>query len=115
MPDVVFPLDSTRRFVDQALVGKNARQLLRIAPRKWPDARVVLVGPLDTDGDYSDTTPVAKTLRKAANRRDVPFVDARKWLKGHFDLIGPDYTHPYPKGHRICATKLTRALRRLGA
>ena len=103
------------RFLDQTLVSKNARKVLRIAHRRFPRAQVVLVGPLDTDGDYSDTTPVTKTLRKAARKRGVPFVDARKWLKGHFDLIGPDYTHPYPEGHRICAKKLTRALRRLGA
>ena len=103
------------RDADQTQVARNARKVLRIAQRRFPNATVVLVGPLDTDGDYSDTTPVAKTLRKAAGRRDVAFVDARRWLKGHFDLIGPDYTHPFPKGHRICATKLTKALRSLGA
>lgn len=103
------------RFLDQKQVAKNARKVLRLAQRRFPSATVVLVGPLDTDGDYSDTTPVTKTLRKAARKRGVAFVDARKWLKGHYDLIGPDYTHPYPEGHRICATKLTKALRRLGA
>ncbi len=103
------------RFLDMAQVGKNARKVLRIAQRRFPGATVVLVGPLDTDGDYADTTPVHKTLRKAARKRGVAYVDARAWLKGHFDLIGPDFTHPSPRGHRICARKLTRALRNLGA
>jgi lysophospholipase L1-like esterase len=100
---------------DQQQVARNARKVLRIAQRRFPRARVVLVGPMDTDGDYANTTPVTRTLRKAAKRRGVPFVDARRWLAGNYDLIGPDYTHPYPEGHRICARKLTRALRRLGA
>lgn len=103
------------RFLDQKVVGKNARKVIRIAQRRFPSATIVIVGPLDTDGDFSDTTPVAKTMRKAAAKREVAFVDARAWLKGHYDLIGPDYTHPYPEGHKICARKLTRALRNLGA
>jgi lysophospholipase L1-like esterase len=103
------------RFLDQKAVGKNVRKVLRIAQRRFPDATVVLVGPMDTDGDLADTTPVAKTMRKAARKRGVPFVDARRWLDGNYDQIGPDFTHPYPKGHRICATRLTKALRRLGA
>lgn len=103
------------RFVDQKQVSKNARKVLRIAQRRFPNATVVLVGPLDTDGDFSDTTPVNKTLRKAAQRRDVPYLDIRGWLKGHYDLIGPDFTHPYPEGHRILGKKLAKRLRALGA
>lgn len=103
------------RFLDQQQVGKNVRKVIRIAQRRFPKANVVLVGPLDTDGDLSDTTPVAKTMRKAAVRRDVAFIDIRGWLKGHYDLIGPDFTHPYPEGHRILGRKLAKALRALGA
>ena len=103
------------RFLDQKQVGKNARKVLRIAQRRFPKATVVLVGPLDTDGDFSDTTPVNKTLRKAAKRRGVAYVDIRGWLKGHYDLIGPDATHPYAEGHRILGKKLAKRLRLLGA
>lgn len=103
------------RLVDQARVNKNARRVLRIAQRRFPDATVVLVGPLDTDGDWADTKPVVRSLRKAAAKRDVAFVNAQRWLAGHYDQIGPDFVHPTPKGHRICARKLTRALRALGA
>jgi len=97
------------------LVGRNVRKVLRKAQRRFPNATVVLVGPLDTDGDWADTKPVLRTMRKAAARRGVAFVNAQRWLAGHYEEIGPDYVHPSPKGHRICATKLTRALRALGA
>lgn len=96
-------------------VNRNARKVLRKAQRRFPNATVVLVGPLDTDGDWSDTTPVVKTLRKAAARRGVPFVNAKRWLAGHYDQIGSDYVHPTPKGHRILGRKLAEALRHLGA
>jgi lysophospholipase L1-like esterase len=105
--------DDRRQAMDD--VNRNARKVLRKAQRRFPDATVVLVGPLDTDGDWSDTKPVVKALRKAAARRGVPFVNAQRWLAGHYDEIGPDYVHPTPKGHRICARKLTQALRALGA
>ncbi|WP_460711955.1 SGNH/GDSL hydrolase family protein [Nocardioides dilutus] len=96
-------------------VRANARKVLRIAQRTFPNARVVLVGPLDTDSDHAELVPVIKVLRKAATKRSVPFVNMKNWLAGHYDLIGPDYVHPYPKGHRILGRKLARALRGLGA
>jgi lysophospholipase L1-like esterase len=97
------------------LVNANARKVLRIARRTFPRARLVLMGPMDADPDHSDVTPVHRALRRAARKRDVPYIDARRWLEGHYDLVGPDYVHPYPEGHRLCARKLTRALRALGA
>ena len=104
--DVTQPLDQVRA---------NARRVVRIAQQTFPRARVVLVGPLDTDSDHTDLIPIIQVLRGAANKRSVPFISMKNWLAGHYDLIGPDYTHPYPKGHRICARKLTRALLALGA
>ena len=88
---------------------------MRIAQRTFPNATVVLVGPMDTDADHSELVPIIKSLRRVAAKRAVPFVSMKNWLAGHYDLIGPDYVHPYPKGHRICARKLARALRALGA
>ena len=96
-------------------VSRNARKVVRIAQRTFPKARVVLVGPLDTDGDYADSTPMVRLMRKVARKRGVPFINDMKWLKGHYDLIGPDYVHPYPEGHRLLGRKLAKALRNLGA
>lgn len=104
--DLGQPLDDIRA---------NARKVLRIAQRAFPDARVVLVGPLDTDNDHSDIAPIIKVLKQAARKRSVPYVNMKKWLDGHYDLIGPDYVHPYPKGHRILGRKLAKALVGLGA
>jgi len=97
------------------LVRANARKVVRIAQRTFPNARIVLVGPLDTDADHSNLRPMIRMMRGVAAKRGVPFVPMTNWLGGHYDLIGPDYVHPYPKGHRICARKLARALRALGA
>jgi hypothetical protein len=96
-------------------VNRNARKIIRIAQRRFPGATIALMGPMDSDGDFTETTPVVKVLRKAANRRGIPFINANRWMVGHYDLIGPDGIHPYPKGHRIAARKLAKALRRLGA
>jgi len=96
-------------------VRANARRVLRIAQRTFPNARIVLVGPLDTDSDHSELVPVIKVLRQAATKRQVPFVNMKNWLAGHYDLVGPDSVHPYPKGHRILGRKLAKALLRLGA
>ena len=76
---------------------------------------MVVMGPLDTDGDFADTAPMVRLLRQVARKRGVPFINDKAWLKGHYDLIGPDYVHPYPKGHRLLGRKLAKALRALGA
>jgi lysophospholipase L1-like esterase len=96
-------------------VNRNARKVVRIAQRTFPNAKVVLMGPLDSDGDYAESRPMMKLLRKVARKRGVPFINDMKWLKGHYDLIGPDFVHPYPEGHRLLGRKLAKALRNLGA
>ena len=96
-------------------VRRNARKVVRIAQRTFPHAKIVLVGPLDTDSDHTELIPMITLMRNVADKRGVPFVNMKNWLAGHYDLIGPDYVHPYPKGHRILGRKLAKALRRLGA
>lgn len=96
-------------------IRTNARRVLRIAQRTFPKARIVLVGPLDTDSDHTEVVPIIKVLRQAATKRSVPFVSMKNWLAGHYDLVGPDSVHPYPKGHRVLGRKLAKALFRLGA
>lgn len=96
-------------------VRKNARKVVRIAQRTFPQAKVVLAGPMDYDADHADVEPIVKSIRKIAKKRGVPFINMKNWLAGKYHLIGPDFVHPYPEGHRIMGRKLAKALRGLGA
>jgi lysophospholipase L1-like esterase len=96
-------------------VRRNAAIVLRVAHSKHPGARLVLVGPLDVDGDYSDTTPVHRRLKKVAAEKGVPYIDIRHWMEGHYDLVGPDTVHPTAEGHRYLARRLAKALAGVGA
>ncbi len=104
--DVYEPLDE---------VARAAGKIVRIAQRRFPGATIALMGPMDADGDFTETSPVVGVLKRVARKRGVGFINANRWMVGHYDLIGPDGSHPYPKGHRIASRKLAKALRRLGA
>lgn len=112
---VIIEGGSDDRYLITAAINKNARKVLRIAKKRFPGAKVVLMGPLDVDGNYSDDRPVNRALRKAAKTKGVPFINAMKWLQGRLELVGPDYVHPTAKGHRFLAKKLAAALRKRGA
>lgn len=97
-------------------VRRNAGLVLNFAREKHPGAMLVMVGPLDVDGDYTETTPIHKAIRKAAVDQGVPYIDIRRWLAGHYDdLVGADRIHPTAEGHRFLGRKLSRALSALGA
>lgn len=97
------------------VIERHAVRVLRAAERRHPEARLVLVGTLDpTVDDFSDTDGVIGALARAAERRHVPYINAQRWLEGRQDLVGPDYDHPLPAGHRVLGRKLARALRALG-
>jgi len=97
-----------------ALVTRRAVRTLEAAARRHPEARLVLVGTMDpTVDDFSDTDGVIGALAAAAAEVGVPYVNAQHWLEGRQDLVGPDYDHPTPAGHRLCGRKLARALRAL--
>ena len=97
------------------LVTRRAVRTVRAAARRHPEARLVLVGTMDPTVDsFSDTDAVIGALAAAARQLGIPYVDAQHWLEGHPELIGPDYDHPTPAGHRLCGRKLARALRALG-
>ena len=96
-------------------IRRNAGLVLQQARSRHPGAMLVMVGPLDVDGNYSETTPVHRAVRKAARSKGVPYIDMRKWLEGHYDLVGPDHVHPTAEGHRLLGRKLAKALSALGA
>jgi lysophospholipase L1-like esterase len=100
---------------DPGVVTRRAVRTLRAAATRHPEARLVLVGTMDpTIDSFTDTDGVIAALAAAAQQLGIPFVDAQHWLEGHPQLIGPDYDHPTPAGHRLCGRKLARALASLG-
>jgi lysophospholipase L1-like esterase len=97
-----------------AVVTRRTVRTLEAATRRHPEARLVLVGTMDpTVDDFSDTDGVIGALAAAAATVGVPYVDAQHWLEGRQDLVGPDYDHPTPAGHRLCGRRLAQALRAL--
>jgi acyl-CoA thioesterase I len=97
------------------LVTRRAVRTLKAAERRHPEARMVLVGTMDPTVDgFADTDPVSGALAAAAARLGIAYIDAQHWLEGHPELVGPDYDHPTPAGHRLCGRKLAKALKGLG-
>jgi lysophospholipase L1-like esterase len=100
---------------DPGLVTRRAVRTMKVAAKRHPEARLVLVGTMDpTIDSFSDTDAVIGALAGAAQRVGIPYIDAQHWLEGHPELIGPDYDHPTSAGHRLCGRKLAKALAALG-
>ena len=96
------------------LVTRRAVKTLKAAAKRHPEARLVLVGTMDPTVDsFADTDAVIGALAAAATRLGIPYINAQHWLEGRQDLVGPDYDHPTPAGHRLCGRKLSKALRGL--
>jgi lysophospholipase L1-like esterase len=96
------------------LITRRAVRTLKAAIRRHPEARVVLVGTMDPTVDgFGDTDGVIGAMAAAASRVGIPYINAQHWLQGHPELVGPDYDHPTPAGHKRCGRKLARALRAL--
>jgi lysophospholipase L1-like esterase len=99
---------------DPGLITRRAVKTLKAAARRHPEARLVLVGTMDPTVDsFTDTDGVIGALATAARRLGIPYINAQRWLEGRPELVGPDYDHPTPEGHRLCGGKLARALRAL--
>ncbi len=102
------------KFDNPGLVTRRAVKTLKAAAKRHPEARLVLVGTMDATVDsFSDTDGVIGALGAAASRLGIPYVNAQHWLEGRPALVGPDYDHPTPAGHRFCGGKLAKALRAL--
>ena len=96
-------------------IKKNAAKILRIARQKYPDALVVLVGPMDPYGGYDDSIPIRNGLRSVAKQLGVPFVDDMTWLGDHPEWLCDDYVHPTYAAQVSLGRMLARALARRGA
>jgi len=103
------------KYDDPGLITRRAVRTLKAAAKRHPEARLVLVGTMDPTVDsFSDTDGVIGALAAAARRLGIPYVNAQHWLEGKPSLVGPDYDHPTPAGHRVCGRRLAKALRSLG-
>ena len=98
-----------------AEVRKNAKKVLKITRGKYPQALLMLVGPMDTYGGYADSIPIRDVLKAVARKLHVPFVDAMKWTAGRDDLLCSDYVHPTYTGHVYLGHLLATALKQRGA
>jgi acyl-CoA thioesterase-1 len=96
-------------------IRRNAKRVLLIAERRFPDALLILVGPLQTYGDYSETDGIRDGLKAVARRLSIRFVNPQRWTEGHDDWLCSDYVHPTYAAHQILGHKLATALARRGA
>ena len=96
-------------------IKKNARTVLRIADKLYPGARLILMGPIQTFGSYSQTDPIKIGLRQVARSMGVPFINAQKWTAGHDEWLCSDYVHPTYEGHAQIGARLAEALAKRGA
>ncbi len=96
-------------------IRHNARKVLIIARRTYPNATLILMGPMDTLGRYAETGPIRDGLRGVAHRLRVPFVDPLKWTAGHADWLCDDYIHPTYEAGGPLGRRLAKALSRRGA
>ncbi len=102
------------KYDDPGVITRRAVRTLKAAARRHPEARLVLVGTMDpTIDSFTDTDGVIGALAAAARGLGIPYVNAQHWLEGSPALVGPDFDHPTPAGHRVCGRKLARALRAL--
>jgi lysophospholipase L1-like esterase len=96
-------------------IRHNAKQVLLIARKRFPDALLVLMGPMQTYGPYSDTNGIRDALKRVARRLGIRFVNPQKWTAGHDDWLCSDYVHPTYDGHRVLGRRLATALTKRGA
>jgi lysophospholipase L1-like esterase len=96
-------------------IRRRAKQVLLIAEKRFPQALVILVGPMQTYGDYSETDGIRDGLKAVSRRLGIKFVNPQKWTEGHDDWLCSDYVHPTYEAHQILGDKLAAALARRGA
>ena len=96
-------------------IKRHAAKVLRIAAKRFPDARLILVGPMQTYGPWSVTDGIRDGLQRVAKRLGIRFVNPQKWTAGHDEWLCSDYVHPTYDGHQILGHRLAGALARRGA
>jgi lysophospholipase L1-like esterase len=106
-------------------VAAAAHDVLGRARKRWPAARIAVVGPLwGNQAPPKSALAVRDALRQVAQQLGVPFIDpiAERWITGNrrqgtgnaVRYIRMDGTHPTDQGHRYLAARLAADLKRHG-
>jgi acyl-CoA thioesterase-1 len=98
-------------------VTKNAGVVVQRMAQTFPQAKVVLLGPVATTGTATPRQKdVVAALGKAAKSANVPFIDATGWITPDNvrSILGPDKVQPTDDGHKVLAGQLEKVLRDLG-
>jgi len=116
-PSVVLVQGSTNDvgFASAAAVGDAAQAMYGALQESLPDARIVVVGPLDAPTvDRASVTAVRDELAAAAAAAGLPFIDpiAESWLED--EELYADGLHPDDEGYLAFAADLAEELRELG-
>lgn len=100
-----------------ARVGAAATDLYRRIRGGAPQARLVVIGPVWSDGDApAPVLAVRDAVRTAALAAGAQWIDpiADGWFARPAGLIGADRIHPTDAGHRLMAERVDAALRTAG-
>lgn len=105
------------------VVGAAAQRLLATIRQRWPNTRLLLIGPMWGGDPTPEASAVRDALAGVAAHAHVPFIDplAEKWITGNRRdgtgnaprYILSDGTHPTPAGARYIADRLVTDLRKL--
>lgn len=106
--------DSWRADYEPETVEKAITETIKAYKASAPKAKIVVVGPFNTEDVKSPGINNNKAaLETAAKAAGVTYIDAMKWLPSP-EYIGPDGKHPSTKGHRYIAGQLLVALKNQG-
>ncbi|WP_226925175.1 SGNH/GDSL hydrolase family protein [Georgenia thermotolerans] len=97
-------------------ISAAAREAIRLVREEYPEAEVLMLGPLNQAGDpRSLRVKTAAVLAAVATEEDVPFIDATSWV-ADAGVAGElvDGLHFTQKGHTALAPYLGDALSALG-
>ena len=115
-PDVVVLAGGAadlRRYSSAQIMAAADRVVSRVVEGA-PDAEIVLVSPFSNGEPHQRTLQLAAGLQQIAKSTGVAYVDATRWLEEGHRLFASDGVHPSPRGQRMLARRMERALVRLG-
>jgi acyl-CoA thioesterase-1 len=101
------------RQVSPGTVHQAVGRLLELARRRWPQTKIVVIGPIWMAKTPAWGYQVRDAIAVAAEEARTPFLDplSRSWGSG---TILPDGVHPTYEGHTKIAQWLVGALRKYG-
>ncbi|MBU8867066.1 SGNH/GDSL hydrolase family protein [Paenarthrobacter aromaticivorans] len=108
--------DATQKATD-AQISSNAERLLAALKKRYPGARLAMIGTLARGADNGGgrRSEVDALLGRIAAKQAIPFVSAGDWLT-RYDAVADlqDGVHMKPSGHAKLGTVLARELGALG-